>query len=1023
MGDLARLLGRPTVTVEGDTYELPTGRRGAVWLFVVHQHRWVDRDELAFLLWPDHPQGRANANVRQVLTAVARAPWGRRLERTRGSVRCLLDTDVAAFEAAAREQRHEDALEWYGGAFLDGFVIDDAPEFMRWLEFERAALHDRWRTFALHAIDRSIDCQRYDDALRLADRLLGHDPLDDDAAWGAMLAADATGQPRRALLTFEALRTELQRDLHLEPSPRTAELARRIANAATPRRATSVTIPEAPRVHEASFASRFVGRARELEELAALVTTPAARLVTLVAPGGMGKSWLARALGSRVSDAFGSGTVFVALEDVSGPQALCHAIANALGARLGPHGALQRQLAAVIGERDLLLVLDGFDEHVNEHALLTTLLDECPRARLLVTSRVRLQHSEENAYELAGLDVTPPVRLGAVAPASPSDAARLFLRAACRVLGPGRAEALDLDTVDAICRAVGGSPLALELTASWLAVAPIASVRERVTWSWDVLHSDDVDRPARHHDMHALLEETHRRLADHDRRTWARLALLRGSFDHETAVRASGTGWRDLLRLKRYALLRSVGDRLEMHALVARFGRDFADGTPESERVGAELAQLFSERLDPEVREAPLVGHADLPHLEAAWHHAVRSDSYECLAAMAVGLQRSFHAAARNAESRELCDEAVETLLPARGPDRDTALARIICGASNRFGPPPQRARTAVALGESAGDRLGQALGHASLALGEPMPAARHHHRRSRTLFDQEGHASGVISTCLTFGARLAVRGHHAEAIAAFEEAMERAVTTGSEIDEAEALAGLADVARRTGDLETAESRAIAAQARFDRLGVPVRAATCVATLAWVARLRGDLDEAARWGRAYLEYQDAMGLGDGIEARVARMYLEYALGHDDDAYRTGSGILDLVGRASTGYVADITRLRLARIAIRRGDCEAARDLIRAVLRPSQASDGPTHALDAVVATAELVTAQGRGREGLGLLRQVLAQPSLDSETRLEAAGLADAHGWDVTPAAPDPEAPTSRAELVALAHATLDHAS
>jgi DNA-binding SARP family transcriptional activator/predicted ATPase/tetratricopeptide (TPR) repeat protein len=1021
VGDLARLLGRPTVTVEGDTYELPAGRRGAVWLFVVHQHRWVDRDELTFLLWPDHPQGRANANVRQVLTAVARSPWGRCLERTRGCVRCLLDTDVAAFEVAAREQRDEDALEWYGGAFLNGFVIDDAPEFMRWLEFERAALHDRWRTIAVHAIDRWIGSQCYDDALRLGERLLGHDPLDDDAAWGAMLAADATGQPRRALLIFEALRTELQRELHLEPSPRTAELARRIAKRAEPRRATAVTLPEAPRVHEASFASRFVGRERELEELAALVTTSAARLVTLVAPGGMGKTWLARALGSRVSAAFASGAVFVALEDVSGPQALCHAIANALGARLGPKGALQRQLAAVIAERELLLVLDGFDEHVKEHALLTTLLDECPRVRLLVTSRVRLQHSEESPYELAGLDVTTPVGLDAVAPASLSDAARLFLRAACRVMGPGRADALDTEHVDAICRSVGGSPLALDLTASWLAVAPIASVRDRVASSWDVLHSDDVDRPARHHDMHALIEETHQRLADHDRRTWARLALLRGSFDHETAVRVSGTSWRDLLRLKRYALLRSVGDRLQMHALVARFGRDLAERTGESERVGAELAQLFSERLDPESREAPLVSHDDLPHLEAAWHHGLRSASFDRLAAMAVGLQRSFHAAARNAESRALCDEAVEALMPTRGADRDKALARVICGASSRFGPPPQRARTAIALGEAVGDPLGQAVGHASLALGEPMPSARHHHRRSRALFDHEGHASGVIYTCLTFGARLAVRGHHAEATAAFEEALERALTTGSEIDEAEALAGLADVARRTGDLETAEARAIAARERFERLGVPVRAATCVATLAWVARLRGDLDEATRWGHAYLEYQDAMGLGDGIEARVARMYLEFALGRYDDAYRTGSGILAAIGRASTGYVADITRLRLARIAVRRGDATEARDLIRAVLRPRQASDGPTHARDAVVAAAELAAAQGRGDEALALLRQVLAQPALDSETRLEVAGLADAQNWHITP--PDPEAQTSLTELVALAHATLDRAS
>ena len=989
MGPLARLLGPPAVLVEGKHIELPVGKRSALWLYLVHRRRWIDRSELSFLLWPDTEQRRAYGNLRQVLSDLSRIPWGRAVESERLRVRCIVDSDAGAFEAAADAHRSDEALELYRAPFLDGFVVDDANEFMAWLERERAALHERWRTLALNAIDRLTEAGRTMDALGLVERLVADDPLDEDAARRGMQAARASGDARRALLIFAGLRTGLRREVGLRPSPRTTHLAHRIAEEAKAAAEVPIDIPPPLTVRDDVLATRLVGRERELHDLATLVASDA-RLVTVVAPGGMGKTWLARALQHRVGHAFGDGSAFVRLENVVGPYALVHAIADALGLRLGPEGELRRQLVTVIGDRELLLLLDGFEAHVGEHALITALLEGCPRLTLLVTSTVALEHSRERTYELGGLALVAP---GAEAGnGTVGEAARLFARCAERVRGL-EATPLDGRHVDAICRMLGGSPLAIDLCASWLAVAPIEAVRERLSESWEILHGDSVDRPPRHRDVRELLEAVWNSLRERDRSAWHRLALLRGTFDHEAALRVSGTGWDGLRRLKRHAIVRSVGDRLELHALVARFGREKAATSGEATGVGAALVDLFSERLGAVGRRGtPAVHDDDLPHLVAAWRHAVRTASFEALAAMAIGMQRSLWRIARSADAVRLCDEAVEVLAPASGPDRDVAFARLICGASSRHGPPPERARSAVRIAEARDDPIGQAIGHASLALDEPMRRARLHHRRSKVLFDRSRDPRGIIRTCLGFGGRLCVSGFYREASATIEEALYRSVAAGSRAHEAEAIAALGDVATLTGDLDTAEARASEARELFERLGVPLRAATCLGTLARIARIRRDRDAAVRWTASFVACQEAMGLGDALEVTVARLHLDYVVGDYDQAWRDGHTTLHRVGLGSKGLVAELTRLRLARIAMRRGDLHLGCEYVRGVLRPRQALERPRVVVDAIVAAAEFAVLQGATAEASVLLRSVLRQPAMDAESRAEAHELTGAAG-------------------------------
>src|SRR5690242_13059264 len=146
----------------------------------------------------------------------------------------------------------------------------------------------------------------------------------------------------------------------------------------------------------------FVGRQAELAELTRLVNDPACRLISLVGPGGIGKTRLAIEVADHVRAIFADGTIFVPLEAV-GPADLLATIAETIGCPLAGAGEVLAQLLAYLGHKDLLLVLDNAEHLIDSLAFLSDLLAAAPGVRLLVTSREVLRLREEWRYPLTGL--------------------------------------------------------------------------------------------------------------------------------------------------------------------------------------------------------------------------------------------------------------------------------------------------------------------------------------------------------------------------------------------------------------------------------------------------------------------------------------------------------------------------------------------------------------------------------------------------------------------------------------------
>ena len=347
---------------------------------------------------------------------------------------------------------------------------------------------------------------RWHDVVGACDRLLAADPLDERALRWALEATAAIGDLHAVERRYRSFREELVRDVGLDPE---AEIEALVADLLGGRRSgPAVATLRAPAAgHDPGLAAaghmapgalfgprRPIGRDGDLEALTALVLGDAGRLVTLLAPGGMGKTTLAAAAVEVLRPVYGDAVAAVALDRVDGPDAVAHAIGRATGVSLDASVGFSAQLVAGLHGRRLLLWLDGFEPHLAEADLLAELLARCLDLRMLVTSRARLGLAAETVVSVGPLATADEDGV-ASEPHAMSPSAQLFLSAAARAAGRASLGHFELDRVEHVCRLLGGHPLAIELVAAWTAVMPLAVLAERVEHVWELLSAAAAGRP------------------------------------------------------------------------------------------------------------------------------------------------------------------------------------------------------------------------------------------------------------------------------------------------------------------------------------------------------------------------------------------------------------------------------------------------------------------------------------------------------------------------------------------------
>lgn len=322
------------------------------------------------------------------------------------------------------------------------------------------------------------------------------------------------------------------------------------------------------RQHLPGDGAPFFGRTEELATIAELLTHPDTRTVTIVGPGGYGKTRLATRLAELQQGLHPFGSHFISLESARSSSEAVSAIANALD--LGLYGAKPEaeQLVDFLRNKRGLIILDNAELVAHDAGFAQMLAEECPGLRVLVTSRMPLGTLHERVVRIEGLGPQPET--GRAAQSSP--AYRLFEHHA-RISAPD----FELTDDDAQLFAelhdlVAGSPLALELAARWCRVSPLATIVSEIRENLDFLNTEDSELPERHRGSRAVFDYSWALMSDDDRSVLAKMGIFVGSFGYEAAARVADLTLIQLARLEAQSLVvRAAENRFELHPLIRQY--------------------------------------------------------------------------------------------------------------------------------------------------------------------------------------------------------------------------------------------------------------------------------------------------------------------------------------------------------------------------------------------------------------------------------------------------------------------
>ncbi|MFI5254970.1 MAG: ATP-binding protein [Candidatus Limnocylindrales bacterium] len=285
------------------------------------------------------------------------------------------------------------------------------------------------------------------------------------------------------------------------------------------RSAANLPVPAAP----------FVGRRLELAEVDRRLEDPAIRLLTLTGPGGTGKTSLGvRAAGDQV-ERFRDGVSFVDLSTTRDTDSVLLALGRVVGVGEAPDRPLRQELTDRLRDRQILLLLDNFEQVTAAAGVTTELLGDCPELKLLVTSREPLHVRAEHVYAVPPMTL-PPVHRGPVSAEQLGqyEAVQLFVDRARAVRPDFRLDDDNAAAVGEICRRLDGLPLAIELAAARLRLFSPEALRDRLGSRLELLRSSTRDLPERQQTLRATIEWSYQLLEPGEQRVFESLAAFAG---------------------------------------------------------------------------------------------------------------------------------------------------------------------------------------------------------------------------------------------------------------------------------------------------------------------------------------------------------------------------------------------------------------------------------------------------------------------------------------------------------------
>ena len=412
----------------------------------------------------------------------------------------------------------------------------------------------------------------------------------------------------------------------------------------------------------------FIGRTAELTEIRQQLGKT--RLLSLVGPGGIGKTRLAIKAAEAEIGNFEDGVFFVRLAPIRSVKDITQTIAEGLKFPIATREDPKLQLLRYLSKRQVLLVMDNFEHLLDGVEIMSEILRAAPWVKILTTSRERLNLQSETMLHVDGLDF--PEQLG-LEDTLTYDAITLFVQSARKVrpdFNPSPDELMDITN---ICKVVGGMPLAIELAAAWLHILNVDEIGKELEKDLDLLTTETRDAPARHRSIRAVFDHSWSLLDQGEREIFMRISVFRGGFTREAARQVANASLRQLASLVDKSFISHDPDtnRLEVHELLRQYAEEHLEKTPEArfsthEAHATYYAEFMEQRWESlkgsRQMRALVEIESDMENVRAAWRYDLGQKNTAQIWKLIYGLWNFHWIRSWNHAGAELFAEAVRAL-------------------------------------------------------------------------------------------------------------------------------------------------------------------------------------------------------------------------------------------------------------------------------------------------------------------------------------------------------------------------
>ena len=730
----------------------------------------------------------------------------------------------------------------------------------------------------------------------------------------------------------------------------------------TPTTLTNVPIPRNP----------LIGRELEMETARSLLLRDDVALVTLTGPAGTGKSRLGIQIALELRDEFSDGVYMVGLESIRDPGLVIPTIANTLNITETASGlSLLEHLKRHLCTKQMLLLLDNFEQVLPAAPQVADLLEACPKVKILVTSRASLHLRAEKELPIPPLTVPPLKETHELQPLSQYSAVQLFIQRCQAVKADFQVTNENAPAVAEICHRLDGLPLAIELAAARIKLLPPQALLSRLERRFEVLRGGTKDLPERQQTMYSAIDWSYSLLDENEKRLFQRLSVFSGGWTVEAAFAvcsAEDQGQLEVLdglqMLVDNNLLRSPEEasgetRLQMLESIREFAHDHLAESGEGEAIHHRHAQYYASLAEQAEKEkfgsAPQHAwrirlEAELDNLRAAMDWALEKSQYACELRIATGMWRFWWTHGYWHEGIHWLELGLAGSEPSAGAVRAKALTRM-GWMLNKLGDASRSIASlqeGVALWRQIDDQAGLALALSNLGgvlvsydSAKAITILEEALKIRRGLSDQPG----VYATMMNLGNAFNQQGQTNRAIELFTESLKQARAVNDDYSMGVTLINLGDSYTSNGSYEPAEECFAEAERIYQNLADRAGLAEIKRGRGRIALKRGDpvraLDLLSEACGIVFE-MDIVG-----QTLVAIEGIAFAAQKLDDLVKAT--------RLLSACDSIRNQINLSRIQIHQADCEAYLKSIRASLDESAFTtawaEGSRMTLDQAVAYA------------------------------------------------------------------------